>query len=287
MKIGAVFPQTEMESDRIAVRDYIQAVEDMGFEYLLAYDHVLGANPDRPEGWRGPYTYQHPFHEIFVLFAYGAALTEKLEFVSGILILPQRQTALVAKQAATIDSLSGGRLRLGVAIGWNHVEYEALGEDFSKRGRRIEEQVTLLRRLWTEDLITFDGDFDHIPDAGIRPLPVQQPIPIWFGGGADVVLKRMARMGDGWMPNTMPIDRARPMVEQLRGYLSDNDRNPDDFGIDIRVNLSQMPTPDDWSPYVAAWRDLGATHVACNTMAKGFTSVDQHIAALRKFIEAM
>ena len=209
MKLGVVFPQTEIEHSPAAIRDYAQAAEDLGYDYLLAYEHVLGANPERPGGWRGPYTHLHSFFEPFVLFSYLAGLTHRLQFTTGILILPQRQTVLVAKQAATLDALSGGRLRLGIGIGWNAIEYEALGEDFHTRGRRIEEQVELLRLLWTEPLVSFQGREHILSDAGIKPLPVQRPIPIWFGGSSDPVLRRMARLGDGWMPNPLPVDRGQ------------------------------------------------------------------------------
>src|SRR5512145_2775507 len=188
MKIGVVFPQVEIGNDPAAIRDYAQAVEGMGFTHILAFDHVLGANPDRPGGWKGPYTFRHPFHEPFVLFGFLAAATGRVELVSGILILPQRQTALVAKQAATVDVLSGGRLRLGVAVGWNFVEYEALGENFATRGRRIEEQIEVLRALWTRELVTVQGQWHRITDAGIHPLPVQRPIPLWIGGLSDAAL---------------------------------------------------------------------------------------------------
>src|SRR5512137_2052178 len=201
MQIGLVFPQTEIGNDPAAIRDYAQTAEGLGFSHLLAYEHVLGANPQRPGGWSGPYTYQTPFHEVFVLFGYLAALTQRLELVSGILILPQRQTVLAAKQAASLDVLSGGRLRLGVGLGWNEVEYAALNENFHNRGRRIEEQVALLRRLWTEPLVTFNGEWHTIPDAGLNPLPVQQPIPVWFGGSAEAALERIARLADGWIIN--------------------------------------------------------------------------------------
>ena len=180
MKIGLVFPQTEYGNDPAALGDYAQTAEALGYSHLLAYDHVLGANPDRPGGFSGPYTYRTPFLEPFVLFAYMAGLTRNLEFCTAILILPQRQTALVAKQAATLDRLCHGRLRLGVGLGWNPVEYHALGKDFHTRGRRFEEQVELLRRLWTEPLVTFEGRWERVDDAGLNPLPVQQPIPLWF-----------------------------------------------------------------------------------------------------------
>ncbi len=282
MRPGAVFPQTEIGSDPVVIRDYAQAIEGMGFDYLLTYEHVLGANPERPGGWRGIYTYRDAFHEPFVLFGYLAAVTQRLEFVTGILVLPQRPTALVAKQAATLDVLSGGRLRLGVAIGWNAVEYGALGYDFHDRGRRIEEQVVLLRELWTKPLVTFRGRYHTIDDAGLNPLPVQRPIPIWFGGHADAVLRRMARLGDGWIPNTMPPAQARDMVERLRQYLAEAGRDPDDFGIDARVTLRRQPEAD-WPAYVEGWRALGATHICLNTMGAGFKTIDAHLEALRRF----
>src|SRR6188474_2591636 len=185
MRIGVVFPQTEIGQDPSVIRDYAQAVEALGYTHILAFDSVVGANPDRPGGWDSPYDYRHPFHEPFVLFGFCAAVTRRIELVTGVLVLPQRQTALVAKQAAAVDVLSQGRLRLGVGVGWNDVEYEALGEDFHDRGRRIEEQVSLMRALWTEPVVDFAGRWHRVPEAGINPLPVQRPIPVWFGGQAE------------------------------------------------------------------------------------------------------
>ncbi len=283
MKIGVVFPQTEITADPVAVRDFAQTAEGLGYDYLMAYDHVLGANPERPGGWQGPYTHQSLFHEVFVLFGYLAGLTESIEFATGILILPQRQTALVAKQAAEVDVLSRGRLRLGVGVGWNEVEYDALGEDFFLRGRRQAEQVELLRRLWTEELVTFDGEFDTIPDAGLNPMPVQRPIPLWFGGGADVVLRRMARLGDGWMPNTMPLDRLAPMLDTLRSYLGDAGRDPATFGVDCRISVSRTPE-SGWAEEMAALAALGVTHVCVNTMGMGY-GPQEHMAAIARFKE--
>lgn len=282
MKRGVVFPQTEIGSDPVALKDYAQAVEAMGYDYLLAYDHILGANPDRPGGWQGPYTDQSMFHEPFTLFSYLAGLTENLEFATGILILPQRQTALVAKQAAQLDLLSGGRLRLGVGVGWNRVEYQAQNESFGDRGKRIEEQVALLRELWTKPLVTFRGQYHTIEDAGLNPLPVQRPIPIWFGGSADVVLRRMARLGDGWMPNPLSVEEGKPVIERLHGYLRDAGRDPADFGLDVRVNVRDQPE-SDWLDYVGGWRELGATHVDVNTMGAGLETLQAHLDVLRRF----
>lgn len=282
MKIGVVFPQTEFGNDPAAVRDYAQTAEGLGFSHVLAYDHVLGANPDRPGGWRGPYTYQNPFYDPFVLFSYMAAVTDTLEFATGILILPQRKTAVVAKQAATLDVLSNGRLRLGVGIGWNKVEYVALNENFHTRGKRVEEQVDLLRRLWTEELVTYSGKWHTIPDAGLNPLPVQQPIPIWFGGHADAVLARTARMGDGWMPGYRQAADAQASLEKLDEYLAENGRSRSDIGLEPRVHL-RHGGPDHWATTLAGWRDAGATHASFNTMSVGFTTPQQHLDAIRQF----
>ncbi len=282
MKIGVVFPQTEFPPDPLAIRDYAQAVEGMGFTHLLAYEHVLGANPERPGGWSGPYTHQHSFYEPFVLFSYLAPLTNRLEFVTGILILPQRQTALVAKQAATLDVLCGGRLRLGLGNGWNEVEYTALGENFRNRGRRIEEQVALLRRLWTEPLVAFDGRWHHIPDAGLNPLPVQRPIPLWFGGHAEEVLRRAARLGDGWMPNYRQVEQARPALDLLYRSLEEFGRDPATFGLEPRLNFN-LGGAAEWAAMLAAWQQAGATHLSVNTMGCGFTTPAAHLQALQEF----
>ena len=216
MQIGVVFPQTEIGDDPAAIRDYAQAVEGLGYRHILAYDHVLGASTANRPGWRGAYTSDTPFHEPFVLFAYLAGQTRRVEFVTGVIVLPQRQTALVAKQAAELDLLSGGRLRLGVGVGWNEVEYQALGQDFHNRGARIEEQVALLRALWTEPVVTFRGRWHTVEEAGIKPLPAQRPIPVWFGATADAGIARAGRSGDGWFPQRPPDAQARAMVEVFR-----------------------------------------------------------------------
>ena len=282
MKIGVVFPQTEFPPDPLAIRDYAQAVEGLGYTHLLAYEHVLGANPERPGGWSGPYTHQHSFYEPFVLFSYLAPLTRHLEFVTGILILPQRQTTLVAKQAATLDVLCGGRLRLGIGNGWNEVEYTALGENFRNRGRRIEEQVALLRRLWREPLVTFDGRWHHIPDAGLNPLPVQRPIPLWFGGHADEVLRRAARLGDGWMPGYRQVEQARPALDLLHRSLEEAGRDPATFGLEPRLNFN-LGGAAEWLATLRAWQQAGATHFSVNTMGCGFATPGDHLAALQEF----
>lgn len=281
MKLGAVFPQTEIGANPDDLREYVQTVEALGYDYLMIYDHVLGANPDRPGGWSGPYTYQTMFHEPMVLFGWMAALTRRLEFLTGVLILPQRQTALVAKQAAQVSILSGGRIRLGVGVGWNKVEYDALGEDFHTRGKRVEEQVTLLRELWAKPLVTFNGAFDSVPDAGINPLPAQS-IPVWFGGDADVALRRSANLGEGWIPNYMPLPELRVRVATLRQYVADAGRQPQGFGLDVRIDAKRTPQ-SDWAAHVAEIAEIGATHVALNTMGVGYTRLQDHLNALTVF----
>lgn len=286
MKIGVVFPQIEFGADPGAIRAYAQTVEELGYSHVLAYDHVLGANPDRPGGWQGPYTFRESFHEPFLLFSYMAALTTRLEFISGVLILPQRETALAAKQAAQLDVLCNGRFRLGVGIGWNQVEYVALNQDFHTRGRRIEEQIEVMRRLWTEELVTFAGRWHTIPDAGINPLPVQRPIPIWFGGHADAVLRRIARLGDGWLPNYRTAESARPALAKLAEYLGENGRSLADLGIEARLSYGSG-NPDEWQQIAADWQAAGATHLSLNTMSLGFDTPQKHLNALEKFAEAM
>lgn len=282
MRIGVVFPQTEIGNDPAAIKDYAQTVEELGFLHLLAYDHVVGANPASRPGWRPPYSHLDAFHEPMVLFGYLAGLTKKLELVTGIVILPQRQTVLLAKQAASLDVLSGGRLRLGIGIGWNPVEYETLGENFQNRGRRSEEQIEVLRKLWTENPITFTGRWHQINDAGINPLPVQRPVPIWFGGSDDRALRRLAKLGDGWFPLLAPDDKCRTLVQTIRGYAQEVGRDPNTIGIEGRIPYG-LGSPETWLKEIDAWKKLGATHVSLNTMKAGFTSPAAHIQAIRSF----
>jgi len=286
MRYGAVFPQTEIGDDPGAVRAYAQAVEEMGYEYLLAYDHVLGADTSVRSNWTGPYSAETNFHEPFVLFGYLAGITQRIELVTGIIILPQRQTALVAKQAAEVDVLSGGRLRLGIGIGWNDVEYAALNEDFHNRGKRSEEQVEVLRELWTKPVVTYEGRWHHIDAAGIKPLPVQRPIPIYFGGGrTDAVLRRIAKLGDGWLPQARPDDNGRALVEKFRNFVAEAGREPSDVGLDARVSV--LEGMDVALANAEQWDDIGARYVGVNTMKAGFITVDQHLNALREFKESV
>jgi probable F420-dependent oxidoreductase len=292
MEIGATFPQTEFGTDPVAVKDYAQAVEQIGFSYILAFDHVVGANPNRPgwEGRRPAYTFESQFHEPFVLFGYFAAVTRRVKLVTGVIILPQRQTVLVAKQAAALDVLSGGRLRLGVGVGWNEVEYEALGMDFRVRGRREAEQIRLLRRLWTSPLVTFEGKWDGIVDAGINPLPVQRPIPVWIGGAqrpeaaTDTVLRRIGRLADGWAL----VGPAGPHVEgswaRIRAFAEEAGRDPNALGLEGGVRYGDGDL-ERVRRELEAWQRLGANYVCVNTMGAGLHSPTEHVEALRRAFE--
>lgn len=286
MQVGVVFPQLEIGSDPAAIRDYAQAAEELGYAHLLAYDHVLGADIQHHPGWNGPYNHKDMFHEPFVLFGYLAALTRRLQFVSGVIILGQRQTALVAKQAAEVDVLSEGRLRLGVGIGWNAVEYEALGENFHNRGRRSEEQIAVLRALWTQEVVNFQGRWHRITHAGLNPLPVQRPIPIWLGGRAEPVIQRVARIADGWFPQFRPDRAGEETMARLHQYARDAGRDPASIGIEGRVSIAGR-APEDWAQEAEAWKKLGATHLSVNTMGAGLRSPQEHINAVRQFKEAV
>jgi probable F420-dependent oxidoreductase len=284
VQIGVVFPQTELGGDAGAVRQYAQAVEQQGFRHLLVYDHVVGADPSVHSPWRGPYDIDTTFHEPFVLFGFLAALTS-LELVTGVIILPQRQTALVAKQAAEVDLLTGGRFRLGIGVGWNRVEYDALAQDFTTRGRRSGEQVELLRRLWTERAVTATVDGEQVIGAGIAPQPVQRPIPVWFGCSSPPAYRRAGRLGDGWFPQIQPgpdLEQARAIVE---GAAREAGRDPSTIGMEGRI--SWRGGLDETVAAVQSWRATGATHAAINTMGAGFSSVDEHVAALAALATAV
>jgi probable F420-dependent oxidoreductase len=285
VQIGAVFPQTEIGAAVEDVRAYGLRVEELGFAHVLAYDHVLGADPDVHRPWNGPYDVDTTFHEPFVLFGYFAALTS-LELVTGVIILPQRQTALVAKQAAEVDLLTNGKFRLGIGVGWNAVEYEALGKDFTNRGARVEEQIALLRRLWTEPTVTHDGAFEHVTGAGVAPLPVQRPIPIWIGGQSRRTYERVGRLADGWFPQVLPgpkLDEARAIVQQAA---LDAGRDPSTLGMEGRVNWTDAGL-EKLIDHVGRWRDAGATHLSINTMNAGLGSVDRHLEVLATTAQAL
>ena len=282
MQIGVVFPQTEIGADPAIIRDFAQTAEYLGYHHILAYDHVIGANLASRPGWRPPYSHLDTFHEPFVLFGFLAGITKSIELVTSIIILPQRQTVLVAKQAAALDVLCGGRLRLGIGIGWNPVEYEALGANFHDRGRRCEEQVDVMRKLWTQNPVTYEGRWHKITDAGINPLPVQRPIPIWFGGTDDRVLDRIARLGDGWFPQFSPDEKCRAAIDKIFAHAKAAGRDPATIGIEGRLAIGRRP-PDEWIGDVNAWKQLGATHLTVNTMKAGLATPSAHIEAIRRF----
>jgi len=294
MKIGAIFPTTEIGSDPAVVRDWAQAAEGLGFSHIITYDHVLGAEHEgRDPKLMGPYTEDNPFHEPFVLFGYLAGVTSRVELCTGVLILPQRQTTLVAKQAAEVDVLSGGRLRLGVGTGWNWVEYDALDVPWAERGRRLDEQVDVLRKLWQTKTIDFEGDFHHIARAGILPLPTR-PIPIWFGGFSDSAFQRAARMGDGFQFGAAgPVFRAQ--WEQVKAALKKEGRSLEGFGAEISVDFSQGP--DAWREELEAWQKAGGTHFSLRAMdtaaelvgAKhvGYSGPRSYIDALEQFAKVV
>ena len=294
MQVGAIFPQTEIGADPGAVREFVQATEDLGYDHMFIADHVLGADPQfHPEVARTPYTHRSVVHEPFTLLAYISAFTERLKFSTGILILPQRQTALVAKQAAEVDVLSGGRLRLGIGIGWNAMEYEALGQDFHTRGRRSEEQISVMRALWTQEVVNFEGRWHKITHAGINPLPVQQPIPVWIGIGRGVnndppeqVLRRVARISDGWFPMISPDEAGQQVIARVHDYAREAGRDPSSIGMEFRVRIAGRPT-EDWVTEAKAWEDMGATHLTVETRRGGLSSTDEHIEAIRQFKEAL
>ncbi|MFN8559617.1 MAG: LLM class F420-dependent oxidoreductase [Dehalococcoidia bacterium] len=272
MRLGVIFPNNDLGADPSAVRDFVQTAEALGYSHLLVSDHVLGADPHRDDQWAvtpsgGAYTFDDLYHEVFVLLGYVAAITTRMELATGIVILPQRQTALVAKQAAEVDVLSGGRMRLGVGVGWNHVEYEGLGQNFRDRGRRLDEQVELLRRLWTEPVVDFEGLYHTVPRAGINPLPVQRPIPIWMGGMSDPVIRRVATYADGWYPRMRPAgDAAKRLMEKLRVWAHEAGRDISQIGIEGRVKIGEGD-PADWRRAYAEWQAIGCTHITVETRA--------------------
>ena len=279
MKFGVVFPQTEISADPDVIARFATTAEELGFDHILAFDHVLGANTASRPDWQGPYTSKHMFHEPFVLFSYLAGLTRRLEFVSGVIILPQRQTALVAKQAACLDVLSRGRLRLGVGIGWNPVEYEALGQTFQDRGKRCEEQIELMRSLWASETISYRGRWHTVTDAGLNPLPPRQAIPLWLGGMSPQVIARVGRLADGWFP--FPNPNLEQQVAEVRNHARAARRDP--AGIGIECMLPAGDSPDELRERIARFEALGVTHAAGVTMNAKLPTPQAHIDAIRRF----
>lgn len=290
MQVGAVFPQLEIGTDPDTLATYARTIEELGYDHMVIFDHVLGADAGRPGGWTGVYDHRSMFHEPFVLYGYLAAITTRLRLATAVIVLPQRQTALVAKQAAEVDVLSRGRLILGVGIGWNEVEYEALGMRFTDRGKRIEEQIAVLRALWTQEVVDFEGRWHHVDRAGLNPLPVQRPIPVWMGGGWDrrtrsvvePALRRIARIADGWFTHLPPNDDGRAGMEAFRRLVREEGRDPAKVPVEGRLPAANGD-PEQWKQGIEAFREMGMTSVELTTMGAGYATVDEHLEALRKF----
>jgi probable F420-dependent oxidoreductase len=290
MKLGAAFANTTIGTDFGAIRDIAQAVEETGFDNIATNDHVIGGHPDRGREGERVHTYTTAVHEPLVLLSFIGAVTSRVELVTAILLLPQRQTTLVAKQTAELDLLSNGRLRLGVGVGRNWMEYEALNEDFTNRGRRIEEQVEVLRRYWTDELVTFEGNWHQLDRVGLNPRPIQQPIPIWmgsfFGFVAERVIERIGRMADGWMPQ-FPPDKLAPILERVRGYARDAGRDPAELGIECGIRADPADDPQKWVDLALAYRDLGATHLKVLTYSSDLASPKDHLDLMLRWYEAV
>jgi probable F420-dependent oxidoreductase len=292
MQVGAVFPQLEIGADPDAIAEYARTIEGLGYDHVVIFDHVLGADSDRPGGWTGVYDHRSMFHEPFVVFGYLSAITTRLKLATAVIVLPQRQTALVAKQAAEVDVLSRGRLILGVGIGWNQVEYEALGMNFKSRGPRIAEQIAVLRALWTQEVVDFKGRWHRIDRAGINPPPVQRPIPVWMGGGWDrqkravieLTLRRIAKIADGWFTHLPPNEDGRAGMDAFRRLVEEEGRDPAKVPVEGRLPAARSG-PEEWKRGIEAFRNMGMTSVELTTMGAGYRDLDEHLDALRRFRE--
>ena len=293
MRVGAVFPQLEIGADPAEIARYARTVETLGYDHLVIFDHVLGAHAERPGGWSGPYDHRSMFHEPFVLFSYLAPMVPRLGLATAVIVLPQRQTAIVAKQAAEVDVLSGGRLTLGVGIGWNTVEYEALGMRFTDRGKRIEEQIAVLRALFTEEIVDFKGRWHRIDRAGLNPMPVQRPIPIWMGGGwnarektiIEPAVRRIARIADGWFTHIPATEEGRAGMERFKRLVQEAGRDLADVPVEGRI--AARDGAEEWKRAADAYRDMGMTRVELTTMGAGYRALDEHLDALRRFREGL
>lgn len=285
MQTGVIYPQTELGGSPAALGAIGQAAEELGYDYLLMFDHVVGVSREgREAALMALYSDKDPFHDPLVAFAYLSGLTKRLGFATGVLVLPQRPTALVARQAADVDLVSGGRLRLGVGVGWNPIEYQALGQDYHRRGKRLDEQIPLLRSLWTESSLDFKGQFDRIDQAGINPRPTRS-IPIWCGGSSEAAFRRAARLADGFIFSGPFEERILPGWRALQGYLEEEGRSAADFGAEYLV--SESMTVEATVDLIRRWEDAGGTHAGVRTMGLGFTEPQQHIDYLAAVIHRL
>jgi len=285
MEIGAVFPHNEIGTDPQAIKDYAQGVEELGVTHLLIYDHVLGADRDRPGGFEGPYDKDVAFHEPFTTFAFIAAVTKKLDMITTVMILPQRQTVLVAKQAAELAILSNNRFKLGIGVGWNAVEYTGLNENFKNRGKRQEEQVELMRLLWESEVLEYKGDYHHIDKASINPRP-SKSVPIWFGGGAPQLIERCADLGDGWIPLMGPNEAARKTLAAIKEKRESKGLDWDNFGVQAQAQYAGGDA-ERWNKHAEKWRNLGASHLAIATHNAEPTNVDGHLGRIKEYLNAV
>tara|TARA_B100001121_G_scaffold2327_2_gene2160 strand:+ start:886 stop:1746 length:861 start_codon:yes stop_codon:yes gene_type:complete len=285
MEIGAVFPHNEIGTDPQAIKDYAQGVEELGVTHLLIYDHVLGADRDRPGGFEGPYDKDVAFHEPFTTFAFIAAVTKKLDMITTVMILPQRQTVLVAKQAAELAILSNNRFKLGIGVGWNTVEYTGLNENFKNRGKRQEEQVELMRLLWESEVLEYKGDYHHIDKASINPRP-SKSVPIWFGGGAPQLIERCADLGDGWIPLMGPNEAARKTLAAIKEKRESKGLYWDNFGVQAQAQYAGGDA-ERWNKHAEKWRNLGASHLAIATHNAEPTNVDGHLGRIKEYLNAV
>ena len=289
MQLGTLLPWGDIGGDPATVRDYAQTAEAIGYDFVEAPDHVVGVNAASRPGWDRNSS-EDLFHDPFVLFGFLAGVSPKLGFSTGVLILPQRQAVLVAKQAACLDVLCGGRFRLGIGVGWNEVEFTALNENFHNRGRRSEEQIAVMQALWHEPHVSFKGRWHTIEDAGINPLPAAGKVPVWFGGHHERTLERIARLGDGWMPNAyQPDDEALAIFERLREMTRKAGRDPASVGIEVWVSMGSG-SEADWARETRFWKKAGASHVTLTTTFNrrhhrripGHALAD-HLAALKRY----
>jgi probable F420-dependent oxidoreductase len=311
MKLGVTIPNIELGNDLASITAFVQAAEDLGYDYLMLYDHVIGADLSIRPDWKpfmgNPpiYTLDDAFHEPLVLYGFIAAVTKTIELATGVIISPQRQTVLLAKQAAELDILSEGRLRLGLGIGWNDVEYQALGMNFNDRGKRSAEQIEVMRALWTNRCISFEGKWHTLKGVGINPLPIQKPIPVWLGGAADSVLKRIAKLADGWYaPSYLDETQLKAHIERLHSFAEEEGRSVGSVGIEGIIRMWGR-SPEQCAESLDMWERLGATHVTFNTESDSykdrlpgaqmetlsgrsdFKNMDDRIEALRLFKDAV
>ena len=293
MQLGTLLPLGDIGGSPAVVKEYAEAAQSIGYDFVEAADHVLGVNAASRPGWDRNDN-EDLFHDPFVLFGYLAGVTPKLGFSTGVLILAQRQTALVAKQAACLDQLCGGRFRLGVGVGWNEVEYVALNENFHNRGRRSEEQVQVMQKLWAEPHVKFEGRWHHIDDAGINPRPASGKVPVWYGGHVEQTLQRVAKWGDGWMPNAYSPDQsALDVFAKLRKMTEEAGRDPKEVNIEVWTSMGSGGEAD-WNKEAKFWKAAGVSHICLTTTfhrrhhhrLAGHTLSD-HIAALKRFKNAV